>query len=328
MKVNGIEQTAHSPYYGPWSPWTPWQTICRRGFITWQTRSRTRQVGETWSWRTRNQDCSDIGLPPPFDVWLQSVTYGEWHTETQTTTATQREYRTISVLVHVGEWTKFALAVLPTLHKGDSLHIDWGFLAELPQVKAYSAAIDGERIDGGGFDLAVDLADGHHTIDIDVETEDGEHRYQVAYAAAARFVAWFAEPSVELKLPKKGGPNGAKLSLLAANRSADTILVRPTVESVPPGWKAVFLDEQPTKLGRGRETEFVLQVEAMTDAAIRSGPLPLTVAVRAIGREEGAEEVACASAILRLTGRAEQIAKVERASVERMRKHRPLVDAR
>jgi hypothetical protein len=150
----------------------------------------------------------------------------------------------------------------------------------------------------------------------------------VAYAAAGRFIAWFDEPSVELKLPKKGAPNGAKLTVMAANRSTDTILLRPRVESVPPGWKAVFLDEQPTKVGGGRQAKFDLQIEAMTDAAMRSGPLPLTVAMRAVAREQGAEEVACASAVVRLTGEADLIAKVERASIDRMRKHRPLLDAR
>jgi hypothetical protein len=136
MKVNGIEETAHSPYYGPWSAWTSWQTICRRGLISWQTRSRTRQVGETWSWRTRNQDCFDIGLPPPFNVWGQVVTYGEWQTATQTTTSTQREYRTISLLDSIADWRKFKVAVLPTMFKGDRIHMDWRFLADVPQVKA------------------------------------------------------------------------------------------------------------------------------------------------------------------------------------------------
>lgn len=328
MKVNGIEESAHTPYYGPWSPWTAWQTICTRGLVSWQTRTRTRQVGETWSRRTRDQDCFTLGLPPPFDVWLQSVTYGEWETVTQTTTATEREYRTLHLAATVAEWRDFLVAVLPTLYKGDRLHMDWRFLAEMQEVKSYSAAIDGETIDADTFDLNVDRVDGHHTIDINVETEAGEHRYQVAYAAAARFVAWFADPVVELKLPRKGGPNGGTLSLMVANRSTETILVRPTVESVPAGWKAVFLDEQPTKVGRGRETTFVLQVEAMTDAAIRSGPLPLTVAVRAVGRREGSEETACASCVLRLTGKPELIAQVERQSIERMRKHRPLLDAR
>jgi hypothetical protein len=328
MKVNGIEETAHSPYFGPWSAWTSWQTICTRGLVVWQTRTRTRQVGETWSRRTRNQDCTDIGLPPPFNVWLQSVTYGEWETVTQTTTATEREYRTLYLAAGIAKWREFIMAALPTLHLGDRLRMDWAFLAGIPQVKAYSAMFDGNPIEGDYFDLDVDMADGHHTIDLDVETDDGRHRYQVAYAAAARLAAWFAEPTVEIKLPRKGGPNGATVSLMVANRSSETILVRPVLESIPAGWKAVFLDEQPTKLARGRESEFVLQLEAMTDAAVRTGPLPVSVAVLAVGKEPGREERACASCVIRLTGDARTIAEIERKSIERMRRHQPLVDTR
>lgn len=218
------------------------------------------------------------------------------------------------------------MAVLPTIYPGDRLHLDWRGLAKLAEVKSYAAELDGQPLEDEELVLGDELGEGHHAVDFHVDTGDGERRYQVAFATGARFVAWFPKPIVELKLPKAGRSNGAKLAVVVANRSRETVRVRPTVMGVPAGWKAVFLDESPTKLGAGREREFALQVEAMTDAAIRRVAQPLTVAIRASGLAEGAEETAVASCVLQVTGDAKTIAQIERECADRMKRHRPLLD--
>jgi hypothetical protein len=326
MDVDSIQETAHSPYYGPWTPWTPWQTICQSGLTSWQTRTRTREVGETWSWRTHHENCDPLELPIAGTIWVTSVVDGPWQTASNTHPETQREYRTIVLAVAVSQLTPWKMAVLPTIHHGDRLHLDWAGLAEIPEVTAYRAALDGRPLEVDEYVLADDLAEGHHVVDLHLETTGGEQDYQVTFASAARFVAWFPQSVIELRLPKAGRPNGTKFAVTVANRSQDAVFVRPAVVGVPAGWKAVFLDETSAKIGAGRQRDFIMQVEAMTDTAIRRGPQPLAVEIRSIGREEGGEETACASCVLQVTGDSKTIDKIERLVVERNRRHRPLLN--
>jgi hypothetical protein len=326
MDVESIQETAHSPYYGPWSAWSPWRTICRQGIVRWQTRERTRQVGETWSRRTHHENCDPLELPIAGTIWLQSVVDGPWETVTNTWTATQREYRTVTLIVDILEATPWKMAVLPTMYLGDRVHLDWRALAQLSAVKSHRATFDGEPLEDDEFVPPGDLLQGHHVLDLDVETGGEARRFQIAFATAARFAAWFPEPHVELKLPKAGRSNGAKFAVMAVNNSPEEVHVRPTVDSVPAGWKAVFLDESPVKLAPGRQREFTVQVEAMTDAAIRQSPQPLTVGFRSIGIDDGLAETACATCVLQVTGDDKAIKGIEAASAERMKRHRPLLD--
>jgi hypothetical protein len=260
-----------------------------------------------------------------FQTWLTVVSDGPWETVTQTSTATEREYRSVSLLRDVAAWQVFRMAVLPTIYQGDRLHLDWRELSELPEVSSIRAELDGQPLDGDEFILGDDIGQGHHTIDLHVDTADGLQDYQVTFATAARFVAWFPEPVVELRLPKPGRPNGTKLSVTVANRSLDVVQIRPSVVGVPAGWKAVFLEPSSTKLSAGRDREFILQVEAMTDAAIRHDPQPLTISVRTVGPDEGRDETVYASAVLRVIGNDDTIQRIEKASARRMKGHRPLL---
>ena len=327
MDVDSIQETGHTPYYGPWSPWSPWTTICRLGMVTWQTRERTREVGETWSRRTHHEECEPFEIAALYQTWLQVVSDGPWETVSQTSTATQREYRSVTLVtdVVVAAWNVWRVAVLPTIHRGDRLHLDWRGLSQLREVKSFRAEFDGQPLDRDEYILGDDLEEGHHAIDLHVETVDGPQDYQVGFATAARFVTWFPEPVAELRLPKPGRPNGTKLSVMVANRSLEAVQVRPTVVGVPAGWKAVFLDPSSSRLGAGRQREFTLQVEAMTDAAIRRDPQPLAIAVKAVGPDEGSDETACASAVLRVTGDDASIERIEKLSARRMKRHRPLL---